>query len=280
MANLLCLMIIPFLLFLKTCNAYSNPHCSPSSCDNIITITSPFRLNTDPKECGYPIYELSCENNLTLLYFNSVKYFVHSINYANYTIRIVDSNLNKTNCSSLPNNYLEEDSYNGFRFYSYSFERRYLKLTKNIVFLECANPVNSSDYIDTAHCNIGATLASQHSKTKTTADHVSSSSYYYYVVDGLFHVSDLASSCRPVLRTLVSNQTVVNGRNTSFVDIHNQLTDGFEISWLESDFKNGNNECYFDYSNKMRCYASTTADAILSRIGTFIFLLVDALCTY
>ncbi|XP_062120104.1 uncharacterized protein LOC133834488 [Humulus lupulus] len=250
MGNLLFLMIIPFLLFLTTTHAKSNHYCPPSSCDNIINITSPFRLNTDPKHCGYSHYELSCENNLTVLHLKSVKYFVRSINYANHTIRIVDSNLVKTNCCSLPNNNLGElDSFKGFSSYSYLFEYDE-KLTKTIVFLKCENPVvNSSDYIDTAPCNIGGSLASQYSETKTTTADL----YYYYVVDGGFKVSDLAIGCRTELRTFVSNQTVVNGRTTSYVDIHNHLAYGFELSWLNSYFWVDGDHCFINYSNEMQC---------------------------
>ncbi|XP_062074864.1 LEAF RUST 10 DISEASE-RESISTANCE LOCUS RECEPTOR-LIKE PROTEIN KINASE-like 1.2 [Humulus lupulus] len=232
MGNLLYLMIIPFLLFLTTTHAKSNPHCPPSSCDNIINITSPFRLNTDPKHCGYSHYELSCENNLTVLHIDPVKYFVQSINYANYTIRVVDSNVDRNNCSTFP---------------SPTYFRRYKYFTKIIAILKCENPVvNSSDYIDTAPCNIGGSLASQYSETKTTT---AADLYYYYVVDGGFKVSDLAIGCRTELRTFVSNQIVVNGRTTSYVDIHNHLAYGFELSWLNSD----GGLCFINDSNERQC---------------------------
>ncbi|KAM3729812.1 hypothetical protein ACB098_12G038900 [Castanea mollissima] len=69
-----------------------NHTCSASSCGNIHNISLPFRLNTDPENCGDPRYELSCENNHTvLLYLFGGKYFVQEISYNNYTIRIVDS---------------------------------------------------------------------------------------------------------------------------------------------------------------------------------------------
>ncbi|XP_062120107.1 rust resistance kinase Lr10-like [Humulus lupulus] len=255
MGNLLYLMIIPFLLFLTTTHAKSNHHCPPSSCDNIINITSPFRLNTDPKHCGYSPFELSCENNLTVLHFKSVKYFVRSINYANYTIRIVDSNLNKTNCCSIPNNNLDKDSFNGFISHSYLFTN-FLKLTKKIVLLKCESRVNSSDYIDTAPCNIGGSLASQYSETKTTTTDLhgsSSSPYYYYVVDGGFKISDMAIGCRTERRTFVLNQTVVNGRTTSYVDIHNQLAYGFELSWQNSLLADDRDRCFINDSNDLRC---------------------------
>ncbi|XP_062120194.1 uncharacterized protein LOC133834560 [Humulus lupulus] len=239
MAHALLYLMLPFFFVLAIAHAKSNPHCPPSSCDNIINITSPFRLNTDPKQCGYPNFQLSCENNLTVLHLNSVKYLVRSINYVNYTIRLVDSNLDKTNCSSLPNDFLREYRHNDYSPYINLFRNQRLKLLKSIVFLKCEKPVNSSYYIDTSPCNIGHVISSYY--------------HHYYVVDGGFNVSDLASGCRTELRALVSDQTIVNGKNTSYVDIHNELVYGFELSWMETGFTNGKYLCHIDYSNEIHC---------------------------
>ncbi|KAM3682005.1 hypothetical protein ACJW31_12G039800 [Castanea mollissima] len=65
-----------------------NHTCSASSCGNIHNISFPFQLSTDPENCGYPDYELSCENNRTVLYLFGVIYYVQEISYNNYTIRI------------------------------------------------------------------------------------------------------------------------------------------------------------------------------------------------
>ncbi|XP_062120134.1 rust resistance kinase Lr10-like [Humulus lupulus] len=252
MGNLLYLMIISFLLFLTTTHAKSNHRCPPSSCDNIINITTPFRLNTDPKHCGNSRYKLYCENNLTVLHINHVKYFVRSINYANYTIRVVDSNVDRNNCSTFP---------------SPTYSRRYKYFTKIIAILKCENPiVNSSDYIDTAPCNIG-----EYSETKTTT---AADLYYYYVVDGGFKVSDLAIGCRTELRTFVSNQTVVNGRTTSYVDFHNHLAYGFELSWLNSLLAHDKDRCIIEDSNDLRCASWAPSLMIfLGIIGSSIYVL-------
>ena len=231
-------LLLFILMFLGNTNAKTNHHCSPSTCDNfIINITSPFRLKTDPEDCGYEWFELSCENNLTVLYWDSTKYFVQAINYTNYTIRIVDSNVRKDNCSFLPNNSLTP----------YSFGPFYIPTPKTIVFLKCENSVNSPLYINTTPCNIAGNFPSQ-SKTQI------SSYYYYYVVDGGLNVSYLENSCRTELSTLISAKPVLNSKNTSYVDIHNELVYGFELSWLQSNFRKGRvYQCYIDHSNKMQC---------------------------
>ncbi|KAM4068775.1 hypothetical protein ACB094_12G038000 [Castanea mollissima] len=57
----------------------------------VLNIDIVFRLSTDPEKCGYPWYELLCENNRTVLYLYWGKYYVQDISCNNYTIRIVDS---------------------------------------------------------------------------------------------------------------------------------------------------------------------------------------------
>ncbi|XAR52227.1 hypothetical protein NMG60_11020176 [Bertholletia excelsa] len=69
----------------------------PSSCGNILNISHPFRLKGDPEHCGDKKYELSCENNRTVLSSYSGKYYVEAINYQNYTIRLVDVGIRKGN---------------------------------------------------------------------------------------------------------------------------------------------------------------------------------------
>ena len=86
----------------RSVTAKVNDHCAPSSCGTIRNIGFPFRLKTDPKKCGERRYELSCENNHTVLSLFERKYNVKKINYNNYTIRIVDSGIQKDNYSSTP----------------------------------------------------------------------------------------------------------------------------------------------------------------------------------
>ncbi|XP_030501618.2 rust resistance kinase Lr10 isoform X1 [Cannabis sativa] len=259
-------IITPFLLLLFLNNITSsyakssNPHyCPPSSCDNyIINITSPFRLNTDPKHCGYPQYELSCDNNLTVIHSkNNVKFLVRSINYGNNTIRIADSKLDKNNYCSFPNNFqLLEDWIGDLSSYrNHSGEN--VELTKQIVFLKCENPlpavvVVNNNYIDTApYCN-GSN---------------------YYVVDGGFSVSDMAIGCKTELSSSISNEVVVNKRNTSYFDIHNHLAHGFELSWLETELYKRKYNCSIDYSNEWRCGdTSTESESIVRRIVDIIMM--------
>ncbi|KAK7827212.1 leaf rust 10 disease-resistance locus receptor-like protein kinase-like 2.4 [Quercus suber] len=92
-------VLIVLVLVHPTCcapTAKVNHTYSASSCGSIHNISFPFRLKTDPENCGDFRYELSCENNRTVLYISRGKYYVQEISY-NYTIRIVDSGLHKDN---------------------------------------------------------------------------------------------------------------------------------------------------------------------------------------
>ncbi|GLU21243.1 hypothetical protein SLE2022_373910 [Rubroshorea leprosula] len=78
--------------------------CAPSSCGNL-SISYPFRLGSDPIECGYPGYELVWKNNRTTFLTQSGKFFVEEISYDRYTLRLVDASLDlHRNTCSIPRN--------------------------------------------------------------------------------------------------------------------------------------------------------------------------------
>ncbi|KAM6569505.1 hypothetical protein CsatB_017490 [Cannabis sativa] len=165
----------------------------------------------------------------------------------------MDSNVHTTNCSSLPNNSLTKhqfenpspsgkDQFGNPYVWGYKVPKT---LVSTIAFLKCENQVNSSSYVDTAPCKIFGHNFGCGCKTNS----------HYYVVDGGLRVSDLESSCCVVLRTLVSAKAMVNRRNTSYLDIHNKLAYGFELSWLNQyfiDTKLGG-ICYINSSNETDC---------------------------
>ena len=109
-------VLIALVLVHPTCctSAMVDRHCTASSCGNIHNISFPFRLSTDPENCGDVSYELSCENNRTVLNKFSGKYYVEEISYNNYTIRIVDTGIHK-------------DNYFSFSTPTYPSSRYYLK---------------------------------------------------------------------------------------------------------------------------------------------------------
>ncbi|KEH40380.1 hypothetical protein MTR_1g028090 [Medicago truncatula] len=229
--------VIVFLyLFLLPHKTYSQP-CS-SSCGKISNINHPFRLKHDPDHCGNNLYELNCVNNVTVLKLFDAEYFVQSINYNNYTIRVVDPNIQPNNCSSLPrfflyrtnftyytNSYeyslLRSSSYDGIDLSSTSYVFDGIDLSRPVIYMNCTSPPSNNVnmyYTDTSSC------MGQHN---------------IYAIVGDPQLGILEPQCRVKLVTLTSfwvpppvfsiNNII---GNVSYIDIHKALGYGFEISWI------------------------------------------------
>ncbi|OMO88414.1 hypothetical protein CCACVL1_08404 [Corchorus capsularis] len=227
------LFAITALVFLalsrQTCNAKgkgNRHHCSPSSCGSIHNISYPFRLNSDPNHCGVPGYNLSCQNNLTVLKSKTGgKYYVQAINYNNYTIRLVDAGVEKGNCSSLPRNSMSYYNFTAgdiapYRLSSWTYDR-----SKNILFLNCPKPVKAPLYLNASPCLNGSYPCNSLFPESKTG--------YPYVKVGRTRASDVMNSCRIVLMVMTSllgkDGNIFN--STTYLDIHQELAYGFELSW-------------------------------------------------
>ncbi|XP_017973196.1 PREDICTED: rust resistance kinase Lr10 isoform X2 [Theobroma cacao] len=186
----------------ETCNAKGNHHCSPSSCGSIQNISYPFRLNSDPHNCGVPRYNSSCQNNLTVLNLKSGKYYVQAINYNNYTIRLVDAGVQKG---------------------------------------------------------------------------------YLYVKIGRTKASDLSESCRIELMAMTS-LLGKDEKNITFLDIHDELAYGFELSWSQVYCGDcrwwPRNLCIIDEANHVYCGWTPLVGTLVGMvIGTIAYLhLVAIIC--
>ncbi|KAF3455236.1 hypothetical protein FNV43_RR05684 [Rhamnella rubrinervis] len=264
-------------LFLShnTCDAKHNHHCPPSSCGKLHNISKPFRLQDHPNKCGGDKrYTLTCENNRTVLYLYSGKYYVEAINYNNHTIRLVDPSIHKHNCSSIPLYSLNDYNFSRWDPYSTSIlmissesVSSDLRLSESIVYLNCEKPVNSPHFIDTAPCNTN----SAYSQSKRE--------YSYVMVYGgiqfplnvdypplrlrLLSVSDLKSSCRIEQMAMITWRNNPTS-NTTYLDIHNELLYGFELSWLPSYYKRGRNKgiCVYYDSNIVRCQSECVPNGL------------------
>nr|GMD56643.1 rust resistance kinase Lr10-like isoform X1 [Ipomoea batatas] len=210
----------------------SNSQCNPSSCGSIHNITNPFRLNTDPQDCGHPDYELTCEQNRTVLTLNSQKYYVQSINYDNYTIRVVDPGVQQNNMCSFPQYALGRYSFGGgSNTYDINLfqNRTFLEITVPIVFFSCPFPMkNSSAFVE-------ITANDCSNRTSDGNAPFFSSGGFVYAKLGPFIASDLRVSCRVDLITQTSWQIQENGaQNVSLLDIHDAMMYGFELSWFQA----------------------------------------------
>ncbi|CAJ1972267.1 unnamed protein product [Sphenostylis stenocarpa] len=230
------LMILLFRLEQICATSKQGHACPPSSCGKVTNITHPFRLKGDPENCGDHRYELTCENNVTLLSLYSGKYLVQAINYNNFTIRVVDPGVQQSNCSNIPRYFLSQsnfrDSYaytdmdayqtsqprlsnqtfyfNHDRFHTVNSE----PVFEHIVFMNCSHPVSDNlKYVDTAPC------VNWHSKG------------YMFAIAGDLISEDLEVGCHVKLVTLTS-WWGLHAHKYSYTEIHKALVYGFEISWM------------------------------------------------
>lgn len=229
----LTVIILLLWLYPLPCLTQTNHQCLVSSCGDIRNITYPFRLQGEPENCGDPNYELSCENNQTILNLDSGKYFVEAINYNNSTIRITDSGVNKHNCSSIPLYTLTNESF--------TTEKPYTLLNNNknnlvtVAFISCAASVTSPIYMDTSSCMKGSSNSSN------------------YAVFGDMKISELEDSCSILVMVMISNLNKGDNNNVSYVKVHQQLVYGLELSWSEIFCKEcqGRGSCKLNNKNEV-----------------------------
>ncbi|XP_062117482.1 G-type lectin S-receptor-like serine/threonine-protein kinase SD2-2 [Humulus lupulus] len=271
----LLIMMITTIFHETTHGANTTP-CF-SSCGNIHNITFPFRLETDPPSCvsttlyNSNAFVLSCKNNRTILKDDGRSYYhVQAINYNNYTIRLVDSNLHKGNCSSIPTYSSLPSPFElqimfrqGEAFWSTNFIT--YQSSERVLFLSCEKKVFSSLYIDTAPCKNSSNL-SENPKTQ----------FLYAVYATGFKYSDLAESCQIYQTALISSRTDDKKKKTmtiSYQDMHDEFTYGFEASWLRIMQKHvEENICFIDkrdnkaYCVNRYCRAIRVARALVCRL--------------
>ena len=252
---MILVLLLPFSFLLQqgTCSASTEQEhtCLPSSCGKISKISYPFRLKDDPIHCGDSRYELSCANNVTTLYLYSAKYHVQSINYNNFTIRLVDPGVQQDNCSSLPRYFLSRSDFCD----TYEYEEKYCKdpyqvavegssRFEHIVYLNCSHQVtNNPKYVNTSSC------LNLNSKSK---------GYYIYAMAGDLIAQDFQVGCHVKLVTPTSWSGLQRNQVFSYDVMHKALVYGFEISWFHLPCKNlcgDPDDCSFNFTTeKLQCY--------------------------
>jgi len=237
----------PTLLFLvilaghQSCSARKNSivDCAPSSCGNIHNISYPFRVSTDPNSCGNKKYELTCENNRPALYLNKgVKYYVQAIDYSFFTIRLVDADVQKDDCFSVPRHSLILDYSSDIGDYSLAY------YTSTFVFMSCRNPILSPSHyiVDASSCKNGSNLFNSASNISSPSSQnysyvfiANSHSYYdYYDSIGYYYMRDIPDLCHvnlmypaPYTFDQPKNETNI----ISYIDVHHSIVYGFDLSW-------------------------------------------------
>lgn len=194
--------LFTLLIFLLTTKVLARfiPHvCSPSSCGEI-EIDYPFRLKTDPAGCGEPDFELSCENNKTILELHSGKYLVKRISYDVQRLRVVDVNLANGTCS-LPYKSVSVDEFMDNDHYI-------LDATTYTSFIKCSSNLSDQAY-RLVPCLSG----------NGTSVYVS---YVTYII------SSLQGSCLFVSRVPTVYQAVLFPSYDSILQL---MQTGFDLEW-------------------------------------------------
>nr|TKR98729.1 hypothetical protein D5086_0000200460 [Populus alba] len=107
-----------------------------------------------------------------------------------------------------------------------------------MIFINCANPVDSPLYVETGTCLNGE-----------KSSNVSLLMRSYVNVGGM-KASDLMELCSLERMTLLPDKDY---KNMSFKEIHSQLAYGFELSWHNSMCGSCVGICYIDDSYHGKC---------------------------
>ncbi|XP_062173506.1 uncharacterized protein LOC133878965 [Alnus glutinosa] len=212
-------LIVVLVLLNQTCNTNTTAvvHCPPSSCGSILNISYPFQLMSDSKNCGDQKYNLSCENNQTLvLHLYRARYYVQQINYNNNTIRVVDPGIGlnaNEYYSFIPHYSLDQTNFSSRDPYRITF-------LVGMIFVKCEKSVNSR-----YHLNISACIE----------DGVyPNSKRYTYALFGFERAAvELGDLCEVEQISFISQSDRYyydDLRNISCTDFHNELLQGFELS--------------------------------------------------
>uniref|UniRef100_F6H6E5 Wall-associated receptor kinase galacturonan-binding domain-containing protein n=1 Tax=Vitis vinifera TaxID=29760 RepID=F6H6E5_VITVI len=223
--------------FLSVCVAKHHKYqiCSPSSCGDMRNISYPFRLQDDPPSCGYPEYELICENDRTMINLHGGKYLVTQINYQNYTIRVVDPGRKKDNCwiSSPLNSIGAYYSDYEYPYYLPYYESPYHlpsewsaayfppseSIFYTIVLMNCDQSIRDDNYIHIIPCN-------------TRGSSSSSPTYAYAVVGDYVSVGDIPYSCTIGTSIIQPLKSLPEPSNLSMSDLQNYMLLGLQLSFL------------------------------------------------
>ena len=245
-----------------------------SSCGKIPNITHPFRRKDDPPNCGDSRYELECVNDVAVLRLSRAEYHVQAINYNNYTIRLVDPNIQEDNCSSTPRYFLYKNNFSDVMF---GYDSNYHADVD--LYHATQNQGNGSLYdYSSVPLSVQIIYMSCSSIVKEYASHVANNTtscldvHTYVVVaaiygggwrwepgchikliaatSGLFQLQQQYYSYFGDWNAWALSKGSDQAPNISYGDIHRALSYGFELSWLHATCNCGSRPCYLNDTNQ------------------------------
>ncbi|CAK8570367.1 unnamed protein product [Lathyrus sativus] len=256
-STLVVVVVLLILIIFSSNKVYGDEQqLQQESCSTrcgVHNISPPFRLKNSRRKCGDKRYNLSCEDNNQLIMYNGSygKYYVQSIHYNNFTIRILDFNLRSNN--SLPPYYslgrynFSSEFQSPYLFYQYKNFSYTDILTKSMIYVTCLNPVeHSSGYMYGPNC-------------MNSSSHLRyGNSFYVSGYNKTLSQLKLGDKCRIELMFLTSSWQVKGGNNNNNIsckNIRRMMFDGIELSWINSLCKDIWS-VEFDQYNQPRCVSS------------------------
>ncbi|KAL4310630.1 hypothetical protein GQ457_01G003530 [Hibiscus cannabinus] len=207
----------------------TDKHGAPVLCGNL-SISYPFRLKSQPRNCAPKSCELVCQNNRAIFAAEHGDFYVQSISYTDQTFRLVDANLENDNNCSLPLVSLPFNATTTGRFprvagtsntYTYAGSGIVFDTHANeeIYVVKCSTKMNKSwsgvNYIDASRCSS--------SPPGPAADN-----YFHYFLDGETPNFGFHRSCTVEARVPISVRNI-NGLST--LDIYEKLMKGVQLTW-------------------------------------------------
>ncbi|KAG7974646.1 hypothetical protein I3843_06G058200 [Carya illinoinensis] len=274
-------LLVALLLLHRICSAKDTHHCAPSSCGDIRNISYPFRLKDDPPNCGDFRYNLSCENNRTVLHLSpGSEFYVKEIDYDSFIIRFVDGGVGDhqdNHSSNIPRYFLTRLNFSDGVPYDtldpvdpsipdllgsndvapVSPVSPYLLGSNEVAFMHCEKPVKSPGYLNISACfDTNGVSSSNNSKR-----------YRYIFLSRLIY-GDVEESCQVEQMSLSSWSDIRyykpyyyyhrSTRNFSCADLQEVLAFGFEVSWhrVYCGSCGRHDTCYVDKEKNFYCRRS------------------------
>jgi hypothetical protein len=126
-----------------------------------------------------------------------VKYYVQAIHYSNFTIRLVDADVQKDDCFSIPRHSLILDPSDNRDYLPYNLGwSAYNNIsldTSTFVFISCSNPILSPSHyiVDASSCKNGSTLLNSTSNISSPSSHNMKGYSYVFIGSSSGDIPDL-----------------------------------------------------------------------------------------
>ncbi|KAJ3686001.1 hypothetical protein LUZ61_015165 [Rhynchospora tenuis] len=191
--------------------------CPLSSCGHLQNISYPFRLKTDPPQCGLTQFELICKANEPYIYWQSAQLYVMSISYSQQNINVIDPALVNGTCN--PATYPLDIYYYFDGPLVRCSEKVFISKQPRVSFVSCSSRVDKSWYYG---C-----------QTENNS--------LLYAIDGNGVLSSLEPSCRHLSSTYISKSI---GDMNSSKEVFDTLGMGFGLCWYKKSFWNSMRFCF------------------------------------